>query len=100
MKKLLVLLAAFLVATMISGCKRVKPGDIATCKEAARKYTGCIGEILGKEMAALSRSKEKAGVPACAKDGKTLAMYRKCLPLKGCKKFMDCLTEYAKRHGP
>lgn len=74
--------------------------DSKVCEKAAKKYAGCVEKILGKEMAAMAKSKEKEGIAACRKDSKTQKMYKKCLPVEDCQKFMDCLEEYARKHGP
>jgi GNAT superfamily N-acetyltransferase len=37
---------------------------------------------------------------ACAKDDKTVAMYRKCLPSATCSEFMDCMTDTAEATQP
>lgn len=68
------------------------------CAEAGEKYASCVAEILGPEMAAMARSKD--GVAACARDDKTVAMYKKCLPETDCRKFMDCLEAYARNSQP
>ena len=70
------------------------------CEKAAKQYTGCVEKILGKEAAQMAKSKQKEGIEACKKDDRTQKMYKKCLPHKDCKKFMDCITDYAKNHGP
>ena len=75
-----------------------KKGD-KLCKEAAARYTGCVAEILGQEMADMARSKQADGIKACSADKKTQAMYEKCLPGAGCQQFMECLESYARETG-
>lgn len=70
------------------------------CTEAADRYEGCIAKVVGAELAAHARSKRKEGIAACAKDTRTVKMYRACLPEKDCEKFLKCLEDYAAKHGP
>ncbi len=68
------------------------------CEQAGEKYATCVQEMLGPEMAAMARGKD--GVAACARDDKTVAMYKKCLPEADCTKFMDCLEGTARDAQP
>lgn len=69
------------------------------CKKAGDRYLTCVGEILGPDMRAMAASKGD-GTAACARDDKTVAMYRKCLPSSTCNEFMDCMTNYAESSQP
>lgn len=68
------------------------------CEQAGAKYEGCMKEILGPEAADMLRGKD--GVAACARDDKTVAMYKKCLPEADCAAFMDCMESYARDSQP
>lgn len=63
------------------------------CKQAAEQYVTCIGDLLGPEMAQAARNKD--GIDACARDERTVEMYRTCLPRTECGEFLDCLENYA-----
>lgn len=93
---LILVLAAALgaLALSVTACN----GKI--CEKAAKQYTGCVEKILGPEMAKMANSKQEAGIEACKKDKATQKMYKKCLPQKDCNKFMKCLEDYARKHGP
>lgn len=80
--------AWLVVVVVVAGCGGSREAR-KVCEAAGEKYASCVQEILGPEMAAMARSKD--GVAACARDDKTVAMYKKCLPEADCKKFMDCL---------
>lgn len=94
MKKLIAMLGMGLLFGTAAAC-----GD-KVCEKAAKRYTECVEETLGKEAAKMARAKEKAGIEACKKDKKTQKMYKKCLPEKTCDKFMKCILSYAAKHGP
>ena len=70
------------------------------CREAATKYTTCIGEVLGPEAAKMTEGKGDEGIKACAKDSKTQAMYKECLPTADCEGFLKCMEDYAMRTAP
>src|SRR5262249_49321074 len=69
------------------------------CEQAATRYETCVGEILGPEMKAMLHGKDE-GLALCAKDDKTVAMYRECLPKATCQEFMDCTENFARNAGP
>jgi hypothetical protein len=72
----------------------------AICKKAASRYIGCMEELLGKEAGELAKQKQDEGIPACIKDQMTVAMYRKCLPMKDCPAFQKCISDFAKTTDP
>lgn len=91
-------LALILVAACSS--KAAKKDNTAICEQAGERYATCIGEIVGPELEALARSKDKDGTAACTRDDKTVAMYRKCLPSASCREFMDCMDAYVRGAQP
>ena len=86
-----------LVLTLTAGVLGCGDGK-KLCTQAADQYEGCVGKVLGAEMAKMARSKREAGIEACADDQDTIAMYKKCLPEKECTKFLKCLEDYAAKH--
>lgn len=76
------------------------PQSAELCVDAAQRYAACVGEILGREMAALARSKQPMGVAACGSEVRTQQMYQQCLPQKGCAAFFDCLDGFAAASSP
>lgn len=70
------------------------------CRRAADRYIRCMEELLGEEAGALAKKKQGEGVPACAADPNTVAMYRACLPKRGCAEFRACLDAHAKATDP
>lgn len=92
MKKILVLAG---VVSLMGACG----GDAKkVCNRAYDKYVTCVEKVVGKELAQVAR--QKKNIDACAKDKRTVKMYKHCLPVKDCEKFMKCLTDYARTHGP
>jgi len=89
---------ALLVA--LAGCHRPSKESREICDRAATRYIQCVGEVLGPEMQQIASSKDKDGREACARDDKTVDLYRACLPKASCNEFMDCLTEYAEATAP
>lgn len=73
---------------------------LSVCERAAERYVGCMEKLLGEEAGALARSKQKEGIPACAQDPMTVAMYDKCLPEPDCARFQGCMTEFAEHAEP
>jgi hypothetical protein len=71
----------------------------AICDQAATRFESCINETLGPEFANMLHGREQ-GVDACAKDDKTVAMYRECLPKTTCSEFLDCMEGFAHDHAP
>ena len=71
----------------------------AVCEKAATRYESCIKEVLGADFANMLHGKD-VGVDVCAKDDKTVAMYRECLPKATCNEFMDCMEGFARDHAP
>ena len=101
MKQTIAWLGVLALAMTLLACgDKADPAAEKICTEAADKYIKCVDGMLGKEMADMARSKRKEGVKACAKDKKTLAMYKVCLPKADCEAFMDCMMEYAGANGP
>ena len=71
----------------------------AICERAASRWQSCVGELLGEEAKAYVAGKD--GTAECARDAKTVAMYRACLPVEECGAFLDCLEgEVAKEATP
>ena len=66
----------------------------SVCKQASAKYLGCVKQLLGPEAEQMARAKED--IAACARDDKTVGMYRKCLAETDCKQFEDCISDYAR----
>jgi len=89
-----------LLCAMFASAQAGCGGEKKICVEAAEKYTQCVEQILGKEMADMARSKSKAGIKACSEDSRTQKMYEKCMPEKDCEAFMDCTMAYAAAEGP
>ncbi len=87
-----------LLALSLAACSKGKNKEV--CKQAAEHYGTCVKQILGDEMYQMVKAKEAEGIPACAGDDKTVAMYEKCLPEKDCDKFMKCIEDYALANGP
>src|ERR1051326_5843310 len=71
----------------------------AVCDKAATRFEGCITEVLGADAAKALHGRD-LGVDACAKDDKTVAMYRECLPKNTCTEFMDCMEGFAREAQP
>lgn len=67
------------------------------CNQAFEKYVTCVEKTVGPELAKMAR--QKKDIEACAKDERTVKMYKKCLPVKDCEKFMKCLEDYVKSGG-
>ncbi len=86
---------AFVLLAACGGSKENKQ----ICQKASTRYLQCVGEILGPEGRALA-ARTGENIDACAKDDKTVAMYRKCLPSATCSQFMDCMTDYAEATVP
>jgi Cys-rich protein (TIGR04453 family) len=89
-----------LTLTVLACGDKVDPAAEKLCTEAADKYIKCVDGMLGKEMADMARSKRKEGIKACAKDKKTIDMYKVCLPKAECDAFTDCMMEYAGANRP
>ena len=89
---------AVLFSFSLFACSNAHNKEI--CKQAADQYSECVKKTLGADMYQLVKSKEKEGIEQCTGDAKTVAMYEKCLPVKDCDKFNDCMTEYAGANGP
>jgi hypothetical protein len=83
-----------------AACHRPSKEDRDICDRAATRYVTCVGEILGPEAQRIASSPEKDGRDACARDEKTIDLYRTCLPKTACDEFMDCLTGYAEATAP
>jgi hypothetical protein len=84
-------IAAILLVLVATACG--KGGGSAhsreVCEKAADRWETCALEMLGPEMAKEAGAKRDIG--ACARDGKTVAMYEKCLPSVSCGELMDCM---------
>jgi|GEM_PF-1940470 len=65
------------------------------CKQAGDKYSTCIKEKTGMDVAP-----NQGNIDACAKDDKTLAMYKECMPKSGCEAFLECIDDYVKKTAP
>lgn len=89
-----IVLASLLLVAACGSSKENK----AVCKKAGERYLQCVGEILGPEMQGMAAKND--GTAACARDDKTVAMYKKCLPSATCSEFMDCMTGYAEDSAP
>jgi hypothetical protein len=71
----------------------------AVCEKAATRYESCVKEVLGADFANMLHGKD-LGIDVCAKDDKTVAMYRECLPKATCNEFMDCMEGFARDQAP
>ncbi|HEY5924743.1 MAG TPA: hypothetical protein VIV11_23850 [Kofleriaceae bacterium] len=89
---------AFLILFALVACGKGSKENRKICEQAADKFTSCVSQILGPEMAAQTRAKD--GVAECAKDDKTVTMYRACLPKTDCDEFMTCMEDYARNSAP
>lgn len=89
-----------LLVVLAAACRRPSKEDRDICDRAATRYVTCVGEILGPEAQKMASSPEKDGREACARDDKTIELYRTCLPKATCGEFMDCLTDYAAATAP
>src|SRR5258706_10220054 len=87
---------AWLVLLAAAACHKSEARRV--CEQAAAKYSSCMRELLGLEAEAMARGKD--GTAACARDDKTVAMYRACLPKSGCTVFLDCLERYTRDSQP
>lgn len=88
------LLASVLLLAACGASKENKE----VCKKAGDRYLTCVGEILGPELQGMAAKND--GTAMCARDDKTVAMYKKCLPSPTCSEFMDCITDYAEGTAP
>jgi len=90
------MVALVTLATMHIGCSSGPSAEAKkTCKQAGVKYATCIKETVGMTVPSSG-----AGVDQCAKDSKTVTMYKECLPKKDCKAFLKCMDDYVAKTKP
>jgi hypothetical protein len=85
-----------LLVLLATACGKSAGGDAHSrevCEKAADRWEGCVLEMLGPEMA--NQAGDKRDIGGCARDGKTVAMYERCLVKATCNELMDCLMETA-----
>lgn len=86
----------FVLPMLAIACSRGESAESKDlCEKAANRWEGCVKEMMGPEMAKMAADKRDIG--ACARDDRTVAMYRTCLPKSSCMQMMDCMESEVTR---
>ena len=98
MTRTLVFSALTMLTLTVTSCKD-KKANRAVCQKAQDRYLICVKEVLGQGMYDIANSpgKKKQGLESCTNDDATVEMYKKCLPRKDCKGFMDCVMSLGEK---